>query len=174
LLHKRETGLTEIYPKLCHNHANGTTNLAGMIQLVGTLTLERVIAALKRMQQRHPVLRSFWHGRKGRNDFLAVDEQAKSLPLQTLIRNGERQWMEVMDQNMKMHFAEDDHYLWRFTLIHGDERRPATHEFLVTFQHAISDGISTANFFDEFLNYLNQNDNRTLPYQKSLPFLPAV
>ncbi len=171
---KRKMGLTESYSKICHDHGNCTTNLMGMIQLTGPLTVDRTQQALALMQRRHPVLRAFIANSDTKNDYLEIDDKPGTPPFHVIAHKTENQWMDVVEQNMCSPFTKEEHYLWRLTLLPGKDDGATPHELVVTFLHSISDGISVGSFFSELLDHLSQDQVPTLQEVKSLPFHPPV
>ncbi len=171
---KRTMGLTESYSKICHDHANCTTNLVGMIQLTGPLTADRIQQALTLMQKRHPVLRAFIANSDKKNDHLEIDDQPVTLPFHIISQESKNQWMDIVEQSIGTPFTQNDHYLWRLTLLNNKEDKTSTHTLIVTFLHSISDGLSVGTFFSELLDYLSQGQVPSLQDIKSLPFLPPV
>jgi NRPS condensation-like uncharacterized protein len=171
---KRKLGLTEFYSKFCHDHAGGTTLLSGMIKVHGPLSSYLAEKALRMMQKRHAVLRSYFTGSSRRGDCLAVDETPGMLPFTILPREGEEQWKEVIEKSSMNMFSEKDHYLWRVVFLDGSSVTNGFHEMIVTFHHAISDGISVESFFGQFLEYCRLVFDDTTPEIDTLPLIPSV
>jgi NRPS condensation-like uncharacterized protein len=171
---KRKLGLTEFYSKFCHDHAGGTTLLSGMIRVCGPLSSALAEKALLMMQKRHAVLRSYFTESSEKGDFLAVDSTPVVLPFTTLPRGGEEHWKEVIEKSSMKMFSEMGCYLWRVVFLEGSSAPIGPHEIIVTFHHAISDGISVESFFGQFLEYCTLVFNDTTPEIDPLPMIPSV
>ncbi|MGA2782824.1 MAG: condensation domain-containing protein [Smithella sp.] len=171
---KRKLGLTEFYSKFCHDHAGGTTLLSGMIRVQGPLSSALAEKALHMMQKRHAVLRSYFTESSREGDYLAVDETPGILPFTILPHEGEEHWKEVIEKSSMNMFSEKDRYLWRVVFLGGSGVSNGLHEMIVTFHHAIADGISIESFFGQFLEYCRLVFNDTTPEIDTLPLIPSV
>jgi len=90
--------------------------------------------------------------------------------LKVLKRKGESHWKDAVEEELKDEVSVESFPLWRFTWLKGEEE----HEFLMTFNHLLSDGRSGVNFFKILLRKLDQpetalNENSLFPsYEKQL------
>jgi hypothetical protein len=126
------------------------------------------------MQKRHAVLRSYFTESSREGDYLAVDETPGILPFTILPHEGEEHWKEVIEKSSMNMFSEKDRYLWRVVFLGGSGVSNGLHEMIVTFHHAIADGISIESFFGQFLEYCRLVFNDTTPEIDTLPLIPSV
>jgi len=170
--YRRKLNFTECYSKVCHDYAQCTTNLMGMIQLTGPLKDEQLKLSLEWMQKRHPMLRSYLGESDNKYDYLKIDTKARHLPLQIIEREDEGQWEQVAEKSIGTPFTEEGRYLWRFHMLTGGDGKDATHDLIITFMHSISDGISIGSFFEELLDLLSSETQP--PAAKILEPLPPI
>ena len=69
-----------------------------MIRVHGPLSSYLAEKALRMMQKRHAVLRSYFTESSRKGDYLAVDETPGMLPFTILPREGEEHWKEVIEK----------------------------------------------------------------------------
>ena len=70
----RKLGFTETYAKFCHDHANGSTILVGMIQVTGPVTAEIIRQGLALLRRRHALLRAHIVESRKEEDFFRIDD----------------------------------------------------------------------------------------------------
>jgi hypothetical protein len=145
-----------------------------MIRVQGPLSSALAEKALHMMQKRHAVLRSYFTESSREGDYLAVDETPGILPFTILPHEGEEHWKEVIEKSSMNMFSEKDRYLWRVVFLGGSGVSNGLHEMIVTFHHAIADGISIESFFGQFLEYCRLVFNDTTPEIDTLPLIPSV
>lgn len=155
MIQKRKLGLSEYYSKFCHDYANVTTKLMGVLQVAGRLSVENVKESLLEMQKSQPMLRACFGKSEEGFDILQVDQVPKHLPMEIISRENNTQWQEIYERDMNAPLVPYDSYLWRFKLLYDDGGADAVHELIVQFHHVVSDGISVASFFKQLLKGLN-------------------
>lgn len=99
-----------------------------------------------------------------------IEETPGMLPFTILPRESEEHWKEVIEKSSMNMFSEKDRYLWRVVFLEGTGSSNGLHEMIVTFHHAISDGISVESFFGQFLEYCTSVFNDTTPEIDTLPY----
>ncbi|MCP3139696.1 phthiocerol/phthiodiolone dimycocerosyl transferase family protein [Pyxidicoccus xibeiensis] len=119
--------------------------------LTGPLSTEWLRDALDAIQRRHALLavRIRTDG-EGRPYF--DSEAVAPIPLRCLPRRDEAHWVYEVEEALTRPFAPEEGPLLRATLLQGVE----AHELLLTFDHAIGDGMSAALLLRDLLRELSQ------------------
>jgi NRPS condensation-like uncharacterized protein len=94
--------------------------------------------------------------------------------LRAVERQHEQQWLEIAEDELQQKFLGEFEPLCRITLLQSSPQ-PSRNELIVTFHHAIADGISALHFIHELLFYYHQLVEG-IPILKvdSLPLLPPL
>ncbi|MFP2930812.1 phthiocerol/phthiodiolone dimycocerosyl transferase family protein [Pyxidicoccus sp. 3LG] len=112
-------------------------NVVLCASLTGPLNAQRLRAALDFVQRRHALLSvCIRTDTKGRPRF--VSEGVAPIALRWLPRQGETHWAREAEEELILPFAPGEGPLLRATLLQGT----GAHEVLLTFDHAIGDGMS--------------------------------
>ena len=101
-------------------------------------------------------------------------EGTQKIPLIVIDRQHEQQWLEITESELLQKFSGEFAPLCRITLLQTSEQSE-WHEIIVTFHHAIADGISAIHFVDELLSYYQQLvEGIPIAPKESLPLLPSL
>jgi NRPS condensation-like uncharacterized protein len=94
--------------------------------------------------------------------------------LTAIERQHEQKWLEIAEGELQQKFAGELEPLCRITLLQPFEK-PGRNELIVTFHHAIADGISALHFVHELLSYYQQLvEGSPISPMDSLPLLPSL
>lgn len=151
-------------------------NFAVVAHYKGSLSTETVQNGLLYLQCMHPLLQ------------VAADTTTKvthyikatsTVPFRECRYSPTHQWKEVAKQDLAMRFSNQYEPLWRVTLLKGEGEG----ELVITFHHAIADGVSTAEIINHLFTIFSELQttgkaeitefNRPLPDLKSLYPLSA-
>jgi hypothetical protein len=127
--------------------------------LTGPLRVQRLREALDFAQRRHALLAvRIRTDAQGRPRF--ASDGVAPIPLRSLARRDARHWRHEAEAELTRPFAPEEGPLLRVTLLHGDR----AHELLLTFDHAIGDGLSGALLLRDLFRELAQpGAGETLP-----------
>ena len=145
-----------------------SNNFVMLAKIEGTIDLESLKQALNKVIEAQVILRSRISS-KGKSKYLQV-EKFFDAQVEVIDRCGDEHWIELTEKEMNKSIPVDSFPLWRFTWLKGE----GIHEFLMTFNHAISDGRSGLRFFESFLKLLDKPEceipvNSLFPaYEKQL------
>ncbi|MCY1078880.1 phthiocerol/phthiodiolone dimycocerosyl transferase family protein [Archangium lansingense] len=125
--------------------------------VTGPLTVSRLRRALEFVQKRHALLAvRIQTDARGQPHF--VSEGVPSLPLRVVSRRNEEHWVQEAEEELTRPFAQGQGPLLRVTLLQG----PDTSELLLTFDHAIGDGMSGVLLVRDLLHELSMPGNGQL------------
>lgn len=145
-----------------------------MVQVRGPLSLNLVEQALRNMQQRHAILRSYFTDSSKKADYLATDDVSTTLPLTIVPRQSGNQWKEVIEKSSMTLFTDLDSHLWRVFFLQAADITSEPSEVIVTFHHAIADGISVGWFCSEFIDQCISIYNNSPLKLTEFPIIPPV
>ncbi|UCH97061.1 MAG: hypothetical protein JSV88_09480 [Candidatus Aminicenantes bacterium] len=113
---------------------------------------ETLREVLKHLRRRHPLLSVHIHKEKGRYFF--VSEAAPAIPLKVVERQNSEHWQQVVEQELNREVDIFKGPLIRLTYLIGPvgPGKKNESEIVITFQHAVIDASSTANFLHELLS----------------------
>lgn len=165
---KRKLGFWENACKFGHDFFAGTSNVVARVNFTGDVDLTLVQQSLQRLYLRHPLLRAVIT-EKNHEAYFELKNDFSIIPVTILEKNHEYIWQAVVEQETIKKFPSTE-YLWRAVLLYS----PTTphHELIVTFHHAIIDGLSSVNFMAEFFEFYTQA--KTNDVNKTLSLLPHV
>ncbi len=129
--------------------------LGGMIdvniaRIEGNVQPNILQKALLLLQHRYPLLRVNIIDLKDGAYFSS--ENIQRIPLQVITKTDESQWLQIAESELHKRFSIPFHPLCRITLLKSS-LRDGISEIIVTFHHAISDGVSCLTFLDNLLIY---------------------
>lgn len=169
----RQLGFWESACKFGHDFFSGTSNVTVRANLMGQLDIPRVQTVLKILFLRHPLLRAIIK-EKSRDFYFQLSANFADIPLKILYCERETDRHHKHESFYLHHVEEEqskpfviDQFLWKVVLIICEQTQH--HTLIVTFHHAITDGLSTESFIHEFLMFYNEQ----MPFEK-LPLLPAI
>lgn len=167
-MHRRLLGFWETGSHFLHDRGEGTGTLCLMARISGKIDHALLREALYLLYERHPLLRATIHSTQDAVFFnLSADFNAIQLHFITL--KGEDHWIEYAEEELGRPFSSHE-YLWRVTLLTKGEYN----ELLISFHHAIADGISCIRFVDEFLRIYTELQMCSFIKITPLPFLDCI
>lgn len=169
----RTLGFWETLCEIVHDTQGGTGMILQVARVRGALTPELLRAALGCLERRHPMLRARIDGSNPKRSHFLFDE-AVVTPLKVTPRDHGEQWTTVAEQELLRRFEAGSERLWRACFLHA--AGTAESELVLTFHHAIADGLSTARFVHELLTCCARLTAGEDPAagREALPSLPPV
>lgn len=172
-VNKRQLSSLETTMELLNQRAK-TWNLVTISRIQGYIYKPVLREALDLLQYRHLVLNSHivTHQRNFLSRFYFQTDTKEKIPLRVVINSEEKQWKEVVNQEMNQPI-DSGRYLMRAVLVINQEN-PKVNHLVTTLHHAIADGLSSVNLHSEIFTYYEQiTSGNLLKSVSSLPPLPA-
>ena len=144
----RKLGLSEKLFDILHDVAAIT--LVNLVRIEGPVTPDTLQKALDLLQKRHPILQV--HIVESTDGAYFQSEGTPKIPMRVIEKKHENQWLEIAEDELHTKFSGDIVPLCRVTFIRSFTKSKIN-EIIVTFHHAIADGISCMNFIHELLSY---------------------
>jgi NRPS condensation-like uncharacterized protein len=166
----RKLGLVEnLFATL---HSMGAMIYVNIASIQGVISFDVFRAALDLLQKRHPLLQV--HLQESDEGVFFCADGTLRIPLTVIERQHEQQWLEITEGELLQKFSGEFAPLCRITLLQTSEQS-AWNELIVTFHHAIADGISAIHFVHELLSYYEQLvEGSPISLMDSLPMLPSL
>jgi NRPS condensation-like uncharacterized protein len=166
----RKLGLVEhLFETL---HSMGAMLYVNIVRFQGALSYDFLRTAIDLLQKRHPLLQVYLQ--KSDNGLYFRADSTPIIPLKVIERQHDQQWIEIAEDELCRKFASEVEPLCRITLLQKSEKL-TVNELIVTFHHAIADGISALHFIHELLSYYQQLvEGITILPMESLPLLPSL
>jgi NRPS condensation-like uncharacterized protein len=166
----RKLGLVEhLFEAL---HSMGAMLYVNIVRVQGVLSCDVLRTSIDLLQRRHPLLQVYLQ--KSDNGFCFCTHGNLIIPLRVIERQHERQWIEIAEDELCQKFSNEFEPLCRITLLQ-ESGELSTNELIVTFHHAIADGISAVHFIHELLScYQHLVEGNTISPMESLPLLPSL
>jgi NRPS condensation-like uncharacterized protein len=139
----RELGTFERALFISNRHS--PFNVIGVVQLENPPTPAILQAALEILQKRHTLLQVRIANADTHPLFELMPET--ELPLSIIQRKGDKQWVEIVEQEMAIRFDVAIGPLFRVSYLYEENRA----EIVITFLHSIMDAVSGTNLIDELL-----------------------
>jgi NRPS condensation-like uncharacterized protein len=153
-------------------HSMGAMLYVNIASIEGVISLDVLRSALDLLQQRHPLLQV--HLQESDEGFVFCSDGTSIIPLRTIDRQHEQQWIEIAEDELLQKFSGELEPLCRMTLLQESEKN-GRNELIVTFHHAIADGIAALHFVNELLSYYQQlAEGLPISPMESLPLLPSL
>lgn len=153
-------------------HSMGAMLYVNIASIEGVISLDVLRSALDLLQKRHPLLQV--HLQDSDEGFLFCADGTSIIPLRAIDRQHEQQWIEIAEDELLQKFSGEFEPLCRMTLVQESEKN-GRNELIVTFHHAIADGISVLHFLNELLSYYQQlAEGLPISPMESLPLLPSL
>lgn len=141
-------------------------------RLEGEIVTNIVRQALDLLQTRHPMLRVGIVELP--NGAYFSSQGIKKIPLRTITKTYENQWLDIFEEELHQKFSEDFTPLCRITLLSSTPCNGIS-EIVLTFHHAITDGLSCMSFIDELLFYYQKiAAGEKISHVNKLPFLAPI
>ena len=153
-------------------HGMGAMIYVNIARIQGVVAGDLLRTAIDLLQQRHPLLQV--HLQESDGNFYFCTESTLPIPLGIIDRQHDRQWTEIAEDELSRKFTGEFEPLCRITLLQSSDRLDSQ-ELIVTFHHAIADGLSALHFMHELMSVYQQLVAGTpvLPME-SLPLLPPL
>ena len=165
----RQLGLVEhLFANL---HSLGAMLYVNVVRVQGEISPNLLRIAINLLQKQHPILRTHLQQQKDRFYFSSQD--TLPIPLQVISLTQKQQWLEIAQKELLKRFPDSLEPLCRIILL--QKMDDVDSGLIVTFHHAIADGISVVNLLDELLDYYYQlSINSSLPSMATLATLPPL
>ncbi|BAZ13895.1 hypothetical protein NIES4071_57350 [Calothrix sp. NIES-4071] len=165
----RKLGLVENLFEICHSL--GAIIDVNIACIEGIIPDEILRQALDLVQKRHPLLQvGIIESEEG---FRFISEPNLKIPLHIIDKRQDNQWLDIVEEEVHKIFPNHSIPLCRVIFIRASASNKS--EIIVTFHHAITDGISCVNFFHELLLYCQQiSSGFPIPEVITMPTLPAI
>lgn len=128
---------------------SGNMNFTIIVAYRGELVLESLQQALSFLQSEHKMLRTALHWSGGDCSFFETDA---SVPLRHMTSGDFSQWRPVAREDVRQRFDDPRHPLWRVSWLQGQGEG----QLLLTFHHAIADGVCGMQLVDHLFSALKQ------------------
>lgn len=167
---RRKLGLVEnLFATL---HSMGAMIYVNIASIQGVISLDVLRSAIDLLQKRHPLLQV--HLQESDDGVFFCTDGTLRIPLTAIERQHEQQWLEIAEGELLQKFSGEFDPLCRITLLQTCEQS-GQNELIVTFHHAIADGISALHFVHELLSYYQQLvEERPISPIDSLPLMPPL
>jgi NRPS condensation-like uncharacterized protein len=166
----RKLGLIENLFDIVHD-------LGGMIdvniaRIEGSIKPAILQQALDFLQELHPLLQS--HIINLEDVAYFKSEGTTKIPLDVIDKQDENEWLEVAQKELHQKFTRNTNPLCRLTLLRSSIS-DGINEIIVTFHHAITDGMSCMVFIDQLLSYYQQmSAGEDIPKVVTMQLLPPL
>lgn len=166
----RKLGLVEnLFATL---NSMGAMIYVNIARIQGVISVDFFRVAIDLLQKRHPFLQVYIQESDDGVFFYA--EGTQKIPLIVIDRQHEQQWLKIAEGELLQKFAGEFAPLCRITLLQKSEQSD-WNELIITFHHAIADGISAIHFVHELLSYYQQLvEGIPISPMESLPLLPSL
>jgi NRPS condensation-like uncharacterized protein len=166
----RKLGLVEnLFATL---HSMGAMIYVNTASIQGVISFDAFRTAIDLLQKRHPLLQV--HLQESDDGVFFCADGTLKIPLIVIERQHEQQWLEIAEGELLQKFSGELDPLCRITLLQTSEQF-GWNELIVTFHHAIADGISALHFVHELLTYYQQLvEGSPISLMDSLPLLPSL
>ena len=108
-------------------------------RIKGDVTVDMLMNAVQRVQQRHANLRMRIKWDDENNPWF-TSEDVKEIPVEIISRESEDHWIKIHHEANQIPFRFDERPAIRFTLVHS----PEISELIILCHHIICDGLSLA------------------------------
>lgn len=167
---KRSLGFFESIYTYFNEIAPAHANIGVSISIVGSLNLELLREAVYFLFQRHHNLRCIIN--KGTDGYSFLDEAVlDNIPLRVVKKTSSEQWKVSFEEEIHQPFPTD-RYLWKLLVLEDIDTNQ--HEMIASFHHAIMDGLSAHQFFNDLLTYYSLLFHKIQPKFSFLPLLPSI
>lgn len=166
----RKLGLLEKWMELGHELGGGL--IVNLAELEGDLKPEIVQQALKLVQQRHPMLQVYIV--ETEDGMYFQSEGITEIPLQVTYQKNENEAVKIAEKELHIKFPPGKTPLCRLTLLYSPKNQ-TTCQMIITFHHAIIDGISCMQLINDLLLYYQKiADGENIPQVETLELMPAI
>ena len=118
-------------------------------RIKGDVTVDMLMNAVQRVQQRHANLRMRIKWDDENNPWF-TSEDVKEIPVEIISRESEDHWIKIHHEANQIPFRFDERPAIRFTLVHS----PEISELIILCHHIICDGLSLAYLARDLMTHL--------------------
>ena len=129
-------------------------------KIKGNIPEENFKAALEKIQQKHPLLRTRIDNSSEKYPFFIEVEEVESIPLRIVERKTDEDWLQESESEWFRLFKDDKKPLAQLVWIKGND----VSEILWVLPHCICDGTSLVNLMQELLGLLDDPSFEMNPY----------
>jgi hypothetical protein len=129
--------------------SSGNMNFTVIVAYRGELQEQPLRQALAFLQAEHRLLRS---SLQWSDQGCSFGDTTAAVPLRTLPYGGFEQWRQVAREDVRQRFADPALPLWRLSWLNG----AGVGQLLLTFHHAIADGVCGMRLVDQLFSALEQ------------------
>lgn len=166
----RKLGLVENLFEILHDL--GAMLDVNVARIEGPLTPDTLQQALDLVQKRHPMLQV--HIFDSADGTYFQSKGTSAIPLRVIAKQHENQWLNIAEYELHQKFSAGVEPLCRVTLLRSSTSNGIS-EIIVTFHHAIADGMSCMLFIHELLSYCQQiADGEQISEVVTMQLLPPV
>jgi hypothetical protein len=135
-------------------------NLVVVLSIRGSLLEDELRVALKKAQEKHPLLRVRIEGNE-ENFYQFTSQNVGEIPIETLEFENESKTTKFFLKNLETPFdmTNPKKPLFRVTFFHSSERN----DIILCAQHTITDGLSMAFLMRDLVDFLNDPDSEVTP-----------
>jgi NRPS condensation-like uncharacterized protein len=153
-------------------HDLGAMIVVNVAQVEGLLTPELLRPALDWLQRCHPMLQM--HIVETETGRYLQSEGTPPIPVQVIEQHQDQQWRAIVEAELHQKFDSAIGPLCRVTLLPAANPE-GIHTLVVTFHHAITDGLSCMHFIDELLECCRRVvRGEAIAEAKPQPLLPPL
>ncbi|SFN52955.1 Alcohol acetyltransferase [Chitinophaga sp. YR627] len=146
--------------RIMYVDSSATVNCIFTAKVLGQLTLEGLIYALAKIQQKHPLLGVvIREDEKGRPYFVS-DTKIPPIPVQITERRSDEDWQRISAEQWRQSFDVGKGPLARLIWLRSAE----VSELMLVCAHCICDGTSILTLMRELLQVLDQPETRLIAY----------
>ncbi|PQA97784.1 hypothetical protein B0A69_00135 [Chryseobacterium shigense] len=135
-------------------------NLVFTAKIKGEIPEENVKAALKKIQQKHPLLRTGIDRQSEKYPFFTEEKEIESIPLRIVERKTDHDWLQESEKEWFRLFKDEKKPLAQLVWIKGTN----VSELLWVMPHCICDGTSAVALMRELLGLLDNPSFEMNPY----------
>jgi NRPS condensation-like uncharacterized protein len=150
-----------------------TVNCIFTAKIRGAITLEGLIQALDKVQQKHPLLGVVIREDENGRPYFVSDTKIPPIPVQMIERLDDDHWQQVSAAEWERTFNVRKGPLARVIWLRSDE----VSELLLVLPHCICDGTSILTLMRELLQVLDKPETVLIPYpafESIHNFIPAL
>ncbi|SFN05582.1 Uncharacterized protein, contains a NRPS condensation (elongation) domain [Chryseobacterium oleae] len=129
-------------------------------KIKGNIPEENFKAALEKIQQKHPLLRTRIDNSSEKYPFFIEEKEMEPIPLRIVERKTDEDWLQESESEWFRLFKDDKKPLAQLVWIRGNE----VSEILWVLPHCICDGTSLVNLMQELLGLLDDPSFEMNPY----------
>jgi len=135
-------------------------NCVFTVNIRGSIDPEILQSALRKIQQKHPLLRMKIDDEQTGGPYFVLNENIKEIPVRITERKSEYDWLEESKAEWTKLFDGENEPLARIVWL----RSPETSDLLWVLPHCICDGSALVALMQELLSLLDQPDLELTPY----------